>query len=477
MIKITKILNVTGDGPFQYQWNTTNSCASFSKASSTTTGVIQTDILFADEACVADADISITVIPACGVPVTQPVVITNPCEDLTINGPSVTGDFTFSANIAGSSCTTATFNWVYDTSLFTQVSLSNSAGVSTIKLALKRNNPPTTTAIQVNVVDCANCQRSATLNYLFCVPTLPAKTIYLYSDAIDENYVSGETQLSVNSGCSTFTPDWSTVSFSQPSLFSISFDNFGKIQINANSSVVAGTYSGTYSVKSTLGVSSQQGNLTFILSRPVLSSGIVLQDSVFTLTCDQVPGTVVDVPIDYYVSGSSTVDWSTFQIVTPPVPKSTSVVLGFDTNGARVIKYTVPNPIESDAFSFILCDTNGNCADAGSISIIECAPDPVATNDAFSVVCGSTTDLAILLNDDGNGSPLVGSSVVITQAPANGTVSMNNGVATYIANSNYSGTDTFKYTVKNGKGATSNEATATITITCAGSDVAVTICN
>lgn len=477
MIKITKILNVTGDGPFQYQWTATNSCASFSKPTGTTTGVIQTDITFADEDCAEDTDISITVIPACGLPVTEVIPIANPCDSLTITGPSITGDFTFSVNISGSNCTSANFQWVYDTSLFTQVSVSNSAAISTIKLALKNSNPPAATPIQVIVTDCNNCVRTGTLNFLFCSPTLPAKTIYLYSDSVDENYASGEVQLSVNSGCSSFTPDWSTASFIQPSMFTIGLDFYGKITVTANSSVAPGTYTGTYSVKSTLGVSSQQGTLTFILSRPQTTSGIILQDSVFTLTCDQVPGTIVDVPLNYYVTGTSVVDWSTFQLVTPPVPKSSSITLGFDTNGDRVLKYTVPNPIESDSFSYIVCDTQGVCSDAGSVSIIECAPDPEAVDETYSVVCGSSTELAVLLNDNGNGSPLVGNSLVITQAPISGTVSVTNGVVTYIAQSNFTGTDSFKYTVKNSKGATSNEATVTINVTCAGSNVAVTICN
>lgn len=477
MIKITKILNLSGDGPFEYKWNTSSSCASFSKATGTTDGVIQTVITFADEACVEGTDISITVIPACGVPQDFPITIANPCDAMTITGPSVVGDFTFAVNVAGSGCTSADFQWVFDTSLFSQVSLSNSSSISTLKLALKNGNPPSSTQIQVIVTDCNNCVRSSTLNYLFCSPTLPAKVIYLYSDSVDEDYVSGETQLSVNSGCSTFTPDWSSLSVIQPSQFSTSFDNFGKITFTAGSTLSAGTYNGTYTLKSTLGVSAQQGSLTFILSRPQTSSGITLENSVFTLTCDQIPGTVVDVPLNYHIVGDSVIDWSTFQLVTPPTPKSTSIALGFDGNGTRVLKYTVPNPVESDAFSFIVCDTDGNCAEAASISVIECAPDPIANDDTYSVICGSTNTLQILLNDDGNGSPLVGTSVIITQATTHGTLSVTNGVATYIADLNFTGTDFFKYTVKNSKGATSNEATVTISITCAGSNVAVTICN
>lgn len=476
MIKVTKILNLSGEGPFSYQWSTSNSCASFSKASDTTTGTIQTDIYFADEACFATAVISLTVISACGNSVTQVIDVGSPCEDLLLSGPNVTGDFTFSANLTGSQCTSGTFTWTYDTSLFSLVSQNDSSMVSTLKLKLKGSNPPSSTPIQVKVKDCKECERSGTLNYLFCSPTLPVKTVYLYSEGQDVEFLSGQFLFSVNPGCSTFTPDWNTISFTLPS--GITITKTGAVwTAEGEYTMSAGTYNGNYSVKSTLGVSSQPGSLVFILVRPTSETGITLQDTVFTLDCDDIPGTIVDVPLNYHVTGSSAVDWSSFQIVTPPVPKASTISLGFDENGQRVIKYTVPNPVSSDTFSYTLCDTVGNCAQAGSISVIECAPPPVANDDTFSVVCGSTTNLPILSNDNGNGSPLVGNSVVITQAPTHGVITIVNGIATYVAESNYTGTDTFKYTVQNTRGALSNEATVTIDIACAGSNVAVTICN
>lgn len=476
MIKVTKILNLSGEGPFSYQWSTSNSCASFSKASGTTTGALQTDIFFADEACFASAVISLTVVSACGNSKTEVIDVDSPCEDLILNGPSVTGDFTFSANLTGSQCTSGVFTWTYDTSLFTLVNQTDSSMVSTLKLKLKNNNPPSSTPVQVKVKDCKQCERTGTLNYLFCSPTLPAKTVYLYAEGQDTEFVSGDFTFEVNSGCSTFVPDWNTISFSLPNGITIS-KFAGKWVADGEYTLNAGTYTGTYTVKSTLGVSSQIGTLIFILSRPSSESGITLENSVFTLDCDDIPGTVVEVPLIYHLAGGSAIDWSSFQVLTPPVPKATTITLGFNADGDRVVKYTVPNPVQSDTFTYTLCDTIGNCAQAGSISVVECAPDPVANDDTFSVICGSTTDLNILSNDNGNGSPLVSNSVVITQGPTHGIITMVNGIATYVANTNYSGTDTFKYTVQNSRGATSNVATVTINITCAGSNVAVTICN
>ena len=477
MITVSKIIQLTGDGPFEYAWSSSNACASFSKPSGTTTGTVECDITFATAGCFATAVITLTVFSACGTSSAQVITVANPCATFQVNGPTVTGGFVFSASATGSTCANATFDWVFDTSLFSLVSNNTSGYVSTITLALRKQNPPTSSPITVKIGDCKNCEATSTLTYLFCSPVIPAKTVYLYSDSNIEDFISSETQMEVSPGCNTFTPNWNTLTFTLPAGMTASNNGTGKVTYVGTSGTEIGTYQGLYSVKSTLGVSAQQGNITFVLSRPSSSSSIVVQDSIFTLSCDQIAGTVVDVPLNYYVSPNSSVDWNSFQVLTPPTPKSTSIVLGFDAGGNRVIKYTVPNLIDTDTFSFLLCDTYGNCSSAASTSVIGCTPPPTATNDSYSVVCGSTTDFQVLLNDNGNGSPLVANSLVVSVAPTHGTISVANGIVSYTADSNYAGSDFFKYRVSNAKGAQSNEATVTITTICAGTNVNVTICN
>ena len=51
------------------------------------------------------------------------------------------------------------------------------------------------------------------------------------------------------------------------------------------------------------------------------------------------------------------------------------------------------------------------------------------------------------------------------------------GKVTIVAAAGMSGTKTFKYTVKNLQGVTSNEATVTVTVINAGSDLSITLCN
>ncbi len=85
---------------------------------------------------------------------------------------------------------------------------------------------------------------------------------------------------------------------------------------------------------------------------------------------------------------------------------------------------------------------------------------PVAQNDSYSVVSGSTTVLAVLGNDSDldAGDVLTVASV---SAAGKGQVRLEGGQVVYVAPSNYSGQDSFTYVVKDGQGATS---TATVQI-------------
>jgi VCBS repeat-containing protein len=89
---------------------------------------------------------------------------------------------------------------------------------------------------------------------------------------------------------------------------------------------------------------------------------------------------------------------------------------------------------------------------------------PTAANDTASVAPGHNTVINVATND----TPLAQldlNSIVITQQPTNGTVTVNNnGTVTY-TNTNASGTtDSFKYRIRNQQGLASNEATVSLTI-------------
>lgn len=90
---------------------------------------------------------------------------------------------------------------------------------------------------------------------------------------------------------------------------------------------------------------------------------------------------------------------------------------------------------------------------------------PVANDDTASLTRNSSTTINVLTNDTSAASPINPATIVITQAPSNGTATVNsNGTITYTNNGAAATSDLLKYTVKDQNGVTSNVATVAITI-------------
>ncbi len=91
---------------------------------------------------------------------------------------------------------------------------------------------------------------------------------------------------------------------------------------------------------------------------------------------------------------------------------------------------------------------------------------PVATNDTATTQQGTQVVIPVLNNDTDANNNLDRTSVLVANNPNNGTVSVNNtnGEITYTPTTNFSGSDSFTYTVKDTIGATSNPATVNITV-------------
>jgi len=87
---------------------------------------------------------------------------------------------------------------------------------------------------------------------------------------------------------------------------------------------------------------------------------------------------------------------------------------------------------------------------------------PTVANDAFQVIINTPRRLPVLANDsEPDGDPM---TITAVSSPTNGTVQIiENGAAVrYTPNPNYTGADSFSYTVSDGQGAT---ATATVSLT------------
>jgi hypothetical protein len=85
---------------------------------------------------------------------------------------------------------------------------------------------------------------------------------------------------------------------------------------------------------------------------------------------------------------------------------------------------------------------------------------PIANNDSAATMQGTPATILVLANDtDPDGDTLF---IQSTTQPSNGTVSIVNGTVVYTPNANFTGTDSFQYTISDGYGGT---ATATVEVT------------
>ncbi len=105
--------------------------------------------------------------------------------------------------------------------------------------------------------------------------------------------------------------------------------------------------------------------------------------------------------------------------------------------------------------------------DFDDFSIVTNAPNqpPVAVDDNATTDEDTASDpIAVLVNDTDDGT-LDASSVTVVSAPSNGTATANSdGTITYTPEPDFSGGDSFTYTVDDNEGATSNEATVSVTV-------------
>ncbi len=116
----------------------------------------------------------------------------------------------------------------------------------------------------------------------------------------------------------------------------------------------------------------------------------------------------------------------------------------------------------TDTFTYTISDGKGGTA-TGTVTItVNAAANqpPKAVNDTATTTAGKAVTVNVLANDsDPDGDTL---SVTANTNPTNGTVTRSGGNITYMPKAGFTGTDTFTYTISDGKGGT---AIGTVTIT------------
>lgn len=149
-------------------------------------------------------------------------------------------------------------------------------------------------------------------------------------------------------------------------------------------------------------------------------------------------------------------------------PLAVLVVDALSTEGGTVtlvggvVTYAPPLGFRgTDTFTYTVTDGVGGTA-TGTVTVTVTNTAPVADDDAYAVLEGSSAPLAVRTNDsDPDGDPL---SVALVTGPVGGSLTLNaDGTGTYTPSAGFSGVDTFTYQVSDGFGGT-DVATVTITV-------------
>jgi hypothetical protein len=225
----------------------------------------------------------------------------------------------------------------------------------------------------------------------------------------------------------------------------------GTAQLNADGTVTytpnagfAGTDSFTYTVSDSSGTTSAQVNVT--VGAPVANGTTVMTPK----------NTLLNINLSALVSDQSTPP-ANLTYTVGNVQNGTVTLLG-DGHTAQFTPNTSFHGFAS--FNFTVTDPNtGLSSDLGTVTI-PVNSNPSAMNGFATTAAGTATTVLVLANaTDPDGDSLTVQSV--TQ-PAHGSVSIVSGTAVYTPNANFSGTDSFQYTVSDGFG---GYATASVNVT------------
>ena len=158
------------------------------------------------------------------------------------------------------------------------------------------------------------------------------------------------------------------------------------------------------------------------------------------------------------LANDSDPDGDSLTIMTVSVPQRGTASI----SGSRIAYSPLTGFTGSDTFTYSISDGKGGSASATVTITVQGPPNrpPVAQNDTYSVDQGSSgNSLNVLSNDfDPDGDTL---TITSAATPLHGTNSIAGNRIIYTPTPGYSGTDTFSYSIADGRGGT---ATATVTI-------------
>lgn len=468
--KIYQLSPASDTPPYNYSWSANNSCVSISPASGTTTdGKVSVTFSYINEACLASSNATISYSSTGGCSYSNTVTVPNVCGNLSLNDISAEGSTIFRTSAFTNLCASVDFTWTYDTTVYDLVQQSGSVSDSELILKLKAGRrPPASTEIKVRATDCYGCFREKTYNASFIVGT--ARRVVGNMLAGPSGFSSNEIIIPIPTN--TTTPLWETldITLNSPATYEIVEDN--RIIFNAPASTPAGTIQGTYTVQDVSGTLSTVGDITLVVEGRTVNP-INVGDKRIELPCTLSPSDIYEIVIDDIVSttGTAPIDWSSWTLLSTPNPISSTIT--FDTNieGQHVIKYTVPNPLGGDVFAWSICDTAGYCSEASVITLVDCVAPTTITPLTGCAVCNSTNTYDVLA-----ANPTLSDLKIVSAADTtSGLTTVVADKINYVAG-NKAGSNVITFTAEDEYNVTSNSSTETLTVICAGNNVALSTC-
>ncbi|WP_125718508.1 Ig-like domain-containing protein [Pseudoalteromonas rubra] len=214
----------------------------------------------------------------------------------------------------------------------------------------------------------------------------------------------------------------------------------------------------TYKVQDNEGSVSNTATVTITVERLNMAP-VASNDSASVEIAQSVTIAVLDNDSDT----DGTVQAGTVEIVQSPQMGSTEV----SSNGTITYIHTGTSEGE-DSFTYRVQDDQGAFSNTATVTVTITAPDttPVAVNDSAQTDKNEDVGISILNNDLAKGRDLLINSIMIVIEPSHGSALIDsaNGIAFYVPQFNFVGSDSFSYVVSNDLGEISNVATVTITV-------------
>ena len=200
--------------------------------------------------------------------------------------------------------------------------------------------------------------------------------------------------------------------------------------------------------------------LVTVIVRPINDAPIALNDGISTNedTPVTIPLLSNDIDVDDVLITNMIV------LITPP----TQGTLAINTTTGTVVYTPNPNFNGNDTFTYQVKDASGALSNIATVNIVVHPVNdaPIASPDFATTPEEIPVSIPVLANDSDVDNTLDGTSLIVVNGPANGSavVQSATGMILYTPKKDFTGTDSFTYTLKDAGGATSSPATVTITV-------------